>query len=78
MTALFLLERREHKTYRDKSERDLRSLLEKNNALREEHATRERSALQTIEYFAKAEVEAVEELGRIASALRKAYERLRR
>lgn len=55
-----------------------RAFFEQMNDLREAHAMRERASLQTIEYFAKAEVEAVEELGRIAQALRKAYERLRR
>jgi hypothetical protein len=55
-----------------------RTFFEQMNDLREAHAMRERASLQTIEFFAKAEVEAVEELGRIAQALRKAYERLRR
>lgn len=55
-----------------------RAFFEQMNDLREAHAMRERASLQTIEFFAKAEVEAVEELGRIAQALRKAYERLRR
>jgi hypothetical protein len=88
-TSLFLHERREYKAYREKADVDLRALadakaaaerllLEKINDIREEGAKRELAALQTVEYFAKAQVESVEELGRIASALRKAYERLRR
>lgn len=93
---LYLAEKGEHKTTRDKAAADLRAinqekqtlveahaaqeraLLEQINDLREAHATREQACLQTVEYFAKAQVEAVEELGRIAQALRKAYDRLRR
>ena len=74
MLVLFLWERKEHNATRV----EVRGLLDKINDLHETHATRERTSLQTVEYFAKAQVEAVEELGRIASALRKAYDRLRR
>lgn len=56
------------------SERE-KDLLEQINDLREAHATRERASLQTIEYFARAAVEAVEDLSQIADALRKAYDR---
>lgn len=50
-----------------------RELLEQMHALRESHAERERAYQVSIEYFAKSEVEAVEELGRIADTLRRAY-----
>lgn len=56
------------------SERE-KALLEQINDLREAHSTRERASLQTIEYFARAAVEAVEDLSHIADALRKAYDR---
>lgn len=55
-----------------------RGLYEQVNELREAHAIRERESLRTIEFFSKSTVEAVEELGRIAQAMRKAYERARR
>lgn len=63
---------------REEHAQQQRALHEQLNDLREAHAARERACLQTVEYFAKAEVEAVEELGRIAQALRKAHDRLRR
>jgi len=53
---------------------ELRELLEQINDLREAHAQRERACLQTVEYFAKQEVEAVEELARIAEMIRRVYE----
>lgn len=56
------------------SERE-KALLEQINDLREAHATRERASLQTIEYFARAAVEAVEDLSQIADAVREAYDR---
>ena len=56
----------------------LSALYEQLNALREAHSERERTALQSIEYFARQEVEAVEELSKIGELLRRAYERARR
>lgn len=52
-----------------------RTLLEQINDLRESHAVRELASLNTLEHFAKSQVEAVEELARIADALRRAYDR---
>ena len=57
---------------------ELRELYEQIHALREAHAERERTALQTIEYFARQTVEAVEELAKVGELLRRAYERARR
>lgn len=57
---------------------EVRELLEQINDLREAHAQRERACLQTVEFFAKQEVEAVEELSQIAAILRRAYETLAR
>lgn len=50
-----------------------RELLEQLHSLREANAERERSYQNSIEFFAKSEVEAVEELGRIAETLRRSY-----
>lgn len=52
-----------------------RALMEQINDLREAHAVRERACLQTVEYFAKTLVQAVEELTRIADVLRRHYAR---
>jgi hypothetical protein len=72
--------RAEYKTqelHRDYQEQ-LRELYEQMSALREAHSERERMALQTIEYFARQQVEAVEELAKLGELLRRAYERARR
>lgn len=50
-----------------------KDLLEQMQGLRDAHSERERSYQNSIEYFAKAEVEAVEELGRIAETLRRSH-----
>lgn len=72
--------RSEYKTqelHRDYQEQ-LRELYEQISALRDAHYERERMALQTIEYFARQQVEAVEELTKLGELLRRAYERARR
>ena len=53
---------------------EIQDLLQQINDLREAHAQRERACLSTVEFFAKQEVEAVEELARIAEMLRRSYE----
>lgn len=60
-------------TMRENAEQQ-RELLEQITDLREAQAHRERAALRTVEDFAKAQVEAVEDLKNIAVALRRAYE----
>lgn len=63
-----------HREYQEQ----LRELYEQISALRDAHYERERMALQTIEYFARQQVEAVEELTKLGELLRRAYERARR
>lgn len=60
------------------NQKEQQELLGQINDLREAHAVRERACLQTVEEFASAHVRAVEELGRIASTMRKLYERANR
>jgi len=57
---------------------ELREHREQMSDLRNAHAAREQQSMATVEYFAKAAVEAVEELGKIAEALRRAYDSSRR
>lgn len=54
---------------------EMRAHLSQINDLREAHAIHEHACLQTVEDFATAQVGAVEELGRIASTIRKIHDR---
>lgn len=57
---------------------DTRALLDQMGDLREAHAIRERACLQTVEDFAKTIVNGVDELGRIANAVRRNHDRQQR
>lgn len=62
----------------DEHSEELREHREQMNELRNAHAAREQQSMQTVEHFARASVEAVEELGKIAAELRRAYEYAKR